>query len=62
MLETILSVLLLAIIFAIAMGGAFIILHITPCDHRFERVDDKTERHAVYICTKCGKVKRMRLR
>lgn len=33
-----------------------------PCEHAFERADDRTERYASYICTKCGKVKRIKLR
>lgn len=38
------------------------VLYREPCSHSFERVDDGTERHAAYICTKCGKVKRIKLR
>ena len=65
-METIL-IIIVALFSIIAIVAAIVRLVVwssnyEPCSHRFERVDDGTDKYAVYICTDCGKVKRIKLR
>jgi hypothetical protein len=46
---------------AVVFLSGWVIRLCSPCIHQFERVDDGTERYAIYICTICGKVKRIKL-
>ena len=63
MLEIIVSVLLVILLIATIVALITWASNYEPCrSHRFERVDDGTEKYAIYICKDCGKLKRMKLR
>jgi hypothetical protein len=63
MVETILSVILAITAMAVVVFlSGWVVRLCSPCAHQFERVDDGTERYTVYICTRCGKTKRIKLR
>jgi hypothetical protein len=63
MVETIVVVLLALFFLAAIIGlGLWMCSFIFRCEHNFETVDDGTERWATYVCAKCGRVKRIKLR
>lgn len=61
MIEVILSVVLAITVMASAIALSILVLKACyPCNHYYERIDTCNDKKMVLVCSRCGKIKKLR--
>jgi hypothetical protein len=61
MVETVLSVVLAIITTAFVVALALLVMKMCEsCNHYYERIDTCNDKKMIFVCCRCGKIKKLR--
>lgn len=61
MIEAILGIVVALIATAIVVGLSLLVLKVCDsCNHSYERIDTCNDKKMVLVCSRCGKIKKLR--